>query len=158
MTDDGFAEPMPNEERETVASTLEEADRLRRDGRHEEAIRLLVGLLKQGAGERATVFYRLGNVYIDAGDLPRAEGAYKRAIEIEPYHANALNNLAVVYKRQKRTALFIRTYRKAMREAGRTQDARSRGGRRRRWLHRDVWLVVVLCLVAVVVLWFLRKG
>jgi tetratricopeptide (TPR) repeat protein len=161
VTSNRSAAPTPDEERAAVASRLDEADRLRQDGRHEEAVRILVGLLERGSEQRATVFYRLGNVYIDAGDLARAEGAYKRAIEIDPYHANALNNLAVVYKRQGRTGLFVRTYRRAMRA-----PIRGGGGRKRRggtaerpwWRRRDVMLIVILCAVAVVVLVVLRSA
>jgi len=99
-----------------VSEALERADELRRKKQHKEAVSLLVDALRYGI-EKAAVYYRLGNTYFDQDDLTRAEYAYKRAIEIDSKHVNAMHNLAVVYKRQKKMSLYVKTYKKSQRMA-----------------------------------------
>jgi len=55
------------------------------------------------------------SLYIDGGDLGRAEYAYKRALEVDSHHVNAMHNLAIVYKRQKKMSLYVKTYKKSQR-------------------------------------------
>ena len=43
----------------------------------------------------------LGNVYFQKGDLGQAEKYYRRAIQKEPGHADAYNNLAWLYYKKK---------------------------------------------------------
>ncbi len=97
-----------------VRESLGKADALRKKKEYEEAISLLVEALRYGL-EKATIYYRLGNVYVDGDDLARAEYAYNRALEIDPNYVNAMHNLAVVYRRQKRTSLYVKTYKKSQR-------------------------------------------
>lgn len=105
---------LPEDRVACVSQALERAEELRRARSYNEGIRLLVDALQYGL-EKAKIYYRLGNLYIDAGDLTRAEYAYKRALEVDPKHANAMHNLAVVYKRQKKVSLFVKTYKTAQR-------------------------------------------
>ncbi|HIC95826.1 TPA: tetratricopeptide repeat protein [Candidatus Bipolaricaulota bacterium] len=101
-----------------VEKALEEAERLRRAGRYDEGISLLVEALRYGE-EKAKIYFRLGNIYFDAGDLERAEYAYKRAIEHDPEHLNAHHNLAVVYRRQGRIGEYVKQQKRALRLAAR---------------------------------------
>jgi len=97
-----------------VRESLEKADVLRKKKDYEQAISLLVEALRYGL-DKAKIYYRLGNVYIDGNDLSRAEYAYNRALEIDPNFVNAMHNLAVVYRRQKRMSLYVKTYKKSQR-------------------------------------------
>jgi len=99
-----------------VRESMTKADRLRKKKDYEPAISLLVEALRFGL-EKAQIYYKLGNVYIDGGDLARAEYAYNRALEMDPKFVNAMHNLAVVYRRQKKMALYVRTYKKSQRLA-----------------------------------------
>lgn len=95
-----------------VNESLEKAEALRKKKEYKEAISLLVDTLQYGL-EKAQIYYRLGNVYIDGDDLSRAEYAYNRALEIDPKFINAMHNLAVVYRRQKKMSLYVKTYKKS---------------------------------------------
>jgi tetratricopeptide (TPR) repeat protein len=97
-----------------VSESLEKAEALRKNKEYKEAITLLVEALQYGL-EKAQLYYRLGNVYIDGDDLARAEYAYNRALEMDPKYVNAMHNLAVVYRRQKKMALYVKTYKKSQR-------------------------------------------
>jgi tetratricopeptide (TPR) repeat protein len=99
-----------------VREAVERADGLRKKKRFQEAISLLVEALQYGI-DKANLYYRLGNVYFDGADLSRAEYAYNRALEVDPKHVNAMHNLAVVYKRQKKISLYVKTYKKSQRMA-----------------------------------------
>lgn len=112
---------MSTEERRTheeqiafVTESLEKAEALRKNKEYKEAISLLVEALQYGL-EKAQIYYRLGNIYIDGNDLARAEYAYNRALEMEPKFINAMHNLAVVYRRQKKMSLYVKTYKKSQR-------------------------------------------
>ena len=106
-----------HEDRESfVLDCYERAEHFRKKKAYREGIQLLVEALEHGI-HKEKLYYRLGNLYIDAGDLARAEYAYKRALEIVPDHKNAMHNLAVVYKRQKKIALFVKTYKKSQKMA-----------------------------------------
>ncbi|MBT9166437.1 MAG: hypothetical protein DDT25_01122 [Chloroflexi bacterium] len=82
--------------------------------------------MKRGLFVGGMIYYRLGNLYIDGGDLNWAEYAYKRAIEVDPHHANAMHNLALVYKQQRKISLYMKTYKESQRMAylHRRQSAR----------------------------------
>jgi len=99
-----------------VDDALARAEDLRKKKAYGEAISLLVEALRYGL-EKAKIYYRLGNVYIDGGDLARAEYAYNRALEMDPNFVNAMHNLAVVYRRQKKMSLYVKTYKKSQRMA-----------------------------------------
>jgi tetratricopeptide (TPR) repeat protein len=101
-----------------VEEALEKAERLRREGRYREGIELLIDALQYGL-EKAKSYFRLGNLYFDAGDLERAEYAYKRAIEHDPEHVNAYHNLSVVYRRQGRIGEYVKLRKRALKLAAR---------------------------------------
>ena len=137
-----------------VREAITRADELRREKRFQEAISLLVEALQYGI-DKATLYYRLGNVYFDGADLSRAEYAYNRAIEVDPKHLNAMHNLAVVYKRQKKISLYVKTYKKSQRMALRypRNPKLSPGEKRRiRFLSARVFLWIVGGFGAVAVL------
>ncbi|MBC7092650.1 tetratricopeptide repeat protein [Candidatus Bipolaricaulota bacterium] len=95
-----------------VAQALARAEELRRGRRYKEGIDLLVDALSYGL-DKAQVYFRLGNLYFDAGDLGRAEYAYQRAIQEDPKHAAAHHNLGVVYRRQKKISQSVKMLKKA---------------------------------------------
>jgi tetratricopeptide (TPR) repeat protein len=97
-----------------VQDALKRAETLRKKKEYKEGISLLVEALRYGI-DKATIYYRLGNIYIDGDDFNRAEYAYKRALEVDPHHSNAMHNLSIVYKRQKKIALYVKTYKKSQR-------------------------------------------
>ena len=108
-------EPKSHEEQEAfVIEALERADKLRKKKQYKEGISLLVEALKYGIN-KPMIYYRLGNIYIDGDDLARAEYAYKRTLDVDPHHVNAMHNLAIVYKRQKKMSLYVKTYKKSQR-------------------------------------------
>jgi len=74
----------------------------------------LVDVLKYGI-DKAQVYFRLGNLYFDSGDLSRAEYAYQRAIQEDPKHASAHHNLGVVYRRQGKISQSVKMLKKARR-------------------------------------------
>lgn len=104
------------ENKRFVDHALDRAEALRQAGAYDEGIRLLNDALARDV-DHAAIYFRLGNLYIDQGDLDRAERAYRRVLELDPNHSRAKNNLAVVYKRQGRIHLFVRTYKEAQRMA-----------------------------------------
>ncbi len=128
-----------------VLEAMERADELRKKKQHKEAVSLLVDALRYGI-EKAAVYYRLGNTYFDQEDLSRAEYAYKRALEIDSKHANSMHNLAVVYKRQKKMSLYVKTYKKSQRlSLARPRNPRLSASQKKhlRWLSGKVmfWIV-----------------
>jgi Flp pilus assembly protein TadD len=148
------------ENKSLVDTALGAAEVLRRAGRYEQGIDTLVDVLQEQPNE-AAVYFRLGNLYIDQGDLERAKEAYCRAVELDPNHASALNNLAVVYKRQKRTRLFVQTYKQAQRatlRSSRGADRNSPGTVARR--RRGLGLLLVLLIAGVIAfcIWVTLRG
>jgi tetratricopeptide (TPR) repeat protein len=151
------------EDQETfVLSCYERAERLRKKKAYSEGIQLLVEALKYGI-HKEKLYYRLGNLYIDAGDLGRAEYAYKRALETDPNHANAMHNLSVVYKRQKKISLFVKTYKKSQKMALRHPPKGALNPeqkKRARHLGRRVILLLILGIgvFSLILYLLLRKG
>jgi tetratricopeptide (TPR) repeat protein len=145
------AKPSTREEQEAfVDAALERGEALRRSGECDEGIRVLVDALRHQI-QRAAIYFRLGNLYVDKGDLERAEDAYRCALEVDPDHANALHNLAVVYKRQKRIHLFVKTYKETQRRPLRHSMAstlRQHGSPRIR--SYGLWLLVAVAVVVLV--------
>jgi tetratricopeptide (TPR) repeat protein len=143
-----------------VEEAVKRADELRKEKRFKEAIPLLVEALQYGI-DKATLYYRLGNVYFDGGDLGRAEYAYNRALEVDPKHVNAMHNLAVIYKRQKKISLYVKTYKKSQRMALRyPKNPKFSAGEKRRIRLRSVkvflWIIGGLGAVAVLIWLFAR--
>lgn len=93
---------------------MEQAERLRKARRYQQGIDLLIDALQYNV-QVDKVYYRLGNLFFDAGDLARAEYAYQRAIETNPQHVNAHHNLAVVYKKTGRIYDSVRMRKRATR-------------------------------------------
>ena len=112
--DDGLR-TLPEQEA-FVDEALKASEEHRRHKEHQKGIDLLIEALKYGIRKDA-VYYRLGNLYIDRDDLTRAEYAYGRALEVNPKHVNAMHNLSVVYRRQKKVAKYVKTYKKSQRLA-----------------------------------------
>jgi len=143
-----------------VHEAIERSDDLRKKGEHKQAISLLVDALRYGM-EKATLYYKLGNVYFDQEDLTRAEYAYKRALEMDSKHVNAMHNLAVVYKRQKKMSLYVKTYKKSQRlslSRPRNPDLSTSQKRRLRFLSGKVFLWIVAGLgVILVIVWLLLR-
>ncbi len=140
-----------------VAAALERGEALRRQRCYDEAARILSDALEHRI-DRAAIHYRLGNVHVDRGDLAGAEMAYRRALDADPHHANALNNLAVVYKRQNRIGLYVKTYKRALREFSKAPNARravTTNGRRPA-LGRTARVVLGVCLAIAVIILTLR--
>jgi len=138
-----------------VDNAIAQADELRREKQFKEAIALLVEALQYGE-KKATLYYRLGNVYFDGGDLARAEYAYNRALEVDPKYTNAMHNLAVVYKRQNKISQYVKAYKKSQRMALRhpkNVDLSPGQKRRIRWLSLRVflWILAGFGLVAIII-------
>ncbi len=66
--------------------------------------------LNLGAG-----YNHLGTFYSQQGDLPRALAEFQRALELEPYRAEAHYNLANIHLRQNELDAAIAAYREAIR-------------------------------------------
>ena len=103
----------------------------------------------------------MGNIYVDGDDLARAEYAYNLALEMDPKHVNAMHNLAVVHRRQKKMALYVKTYKKSQRlsiknphktEFNLDHKKKIRGLSRTIFL----WLVAGAALIVIVV-WLLAR-
>lgn len=136
-----------------VQEALEQAEELRRRKRHKEAIDLLVELLRYGE-EKATIYFRLGNVYFDAGDLARAEYAYQRAIQEDPRHASAHHNLGVVYRKQGKIGESVKMLKKARRLEMRYPRKVELSPDQKKALWRLAWPMMLVPL-GLVVLFFL---
>jgi len=154
-------EPKVYEEQEAfVAGALDRAEALRRKKDYKAGISLLVEALKYGI-DKAMIYYRLGNLYIDGGDLNRGEYAYKRALEVEPHYVNAMHNLAIVYKRQKKISLYVKTYKKSQRMELRyprnvNLSVKKKNRLRRLSLKVLLWLLAGAGLIALLLFLLLR--
>ncbi len=99
---------------EICDQALLQAERLRRQKRYQEGVDLLLEALKYGS-EKPMIYFRLGNLFFDRGDLSRAEYSYRRATEEDPNYASAYHNLGVVYRRQGHVGQSVRCLKKAHR-------------------------------------------
>lgn len=104
------------ERRARVEEALRLGEELRKAKEYDKSIDVLVEALQYGV-EKAKIYFRLGNVYFDAGKLDHAEYAYRRAIDIDPTHVNAHHNLSVVLRKQGKLSDAIRMKRQAERLA-----------------------------------------
>ncbi len=109
---DPDAELSFSEKEDRISTALERAQKLREREEYDRGIDELMDALRLGI-KKDRVYYRLGNIYFDAGDLDRAEYAYKRAIEENEEHVNSQHNLAVVYKKQGKIRKFVKQRKKA---------------------------------------------
>jgi tetratricopeptide (TPR) repeat protein len=134
-----------------VREILIRAEMLRKRNQYTEAIDLLVDALEAQI-DRETIYYRLGNVYVDAGRLDLAEYAYQRTLEMNPKHINARYNLSVVYKRQGKVEAAVRMRRDAYRleitQGGRRKTLTSE---EKRWVGQIGVRAILLVLGALAV-------
>jgi tetratricopeptide (TPR) repeat protein len=109
-----------DEKKEEVGKALKQASIHRKEKRFQKGIDLLLDVLRYQVKEDQ-IYYQLGNIYYDAGDLDQAEVVYQRAIEKNKEHANAHHNLGVVHKRKGRIWDFVKMKKKATRLAIKTR-------------------------------------
>lgn len=107
------AEP---ERRARVEAALKLGEELRQAKEYDKGIDILIEALQYGV-EKAKIYFRLGNIYFDAGKLDHAEYAYRRAIDLDPTHVNAHHNLSVVLRKQGKLSESLRLRRQAERLA-----------------------------------------
>lgn len=143
-----------------VEEALKQGKRLRRKKQYKQGIDLLVEALQYGVNKEM-IYYRLGNLYIDAGDLGRAEYAYKRALDVDPQHVNAMHNLAIVYKQQKKVSQFVKTYKRAQRmELHHPRKANLSSGQKTQLRHTArrifMWFIIGVGVLALI-LWLLLR-
>jgi tetratricopeptide (TPR) repeat protein len=111
-----FSELTEPERRARVEEALRQGEELRKAKEYDKGIDILVEALQYGV-EKAKIYFRLGNIYFDAGKLEHAEYAYRRAIDLDPHHINAHHNLSVVLRKQGKFSEAIRMRRLAERLA-----------------------------------------
>ena len=151
----GAGEAAGQEAARRVEQAIAAARQARQAGRYDEAARLLLDALEHRV-RADSIFFHLGNVYFDAGDLVRAEYAYRRAIQLNPSHANAHHNLAVVYKKTGRIAESVVAQKQAVRLAlaGDWGGGGPAGGTRSYTRRLTYW--ALLLLLAAALLWWLQ--
>lgn len=139
--------------RSAADKALERAESLRREKRCDEGIALLSDALKYGV-RRAQIYYRLGNLYYDCGNLEHAERAYRGAIEHDAQHINAHHNLGVVYRRQGRIDESLRMRRKASALARDHPERLTINPKQARYLKRYAvtWFAIGAALVGIAAL------
>lgn len=141
--------------------SLAQAKTLRRQKRFDEAAALLLASLERGT-LADKIFFQLGNIYFDAGDIGRAEHSYRRATEVNPDYASAFYNLGAVYKRQKKTAASIQAQRRAMmlELLGKSRNSPTLSPEAAQWARRMSYqgILVFSCLTLflILLLWLLQ--
>lgn len=111
-----FSRVTEPERRARVEAALKLGEELRQAKEYDKGIDILIEALQYGV-EKAKIYFRLGNIYFDAGKLDHAEYAYRRAIDLDPTHVNAHHNLSVVLRKQGRLSESLRLRRQAERLA-----------------------------------------
>lgn len=144
------------ERHKRVEKAIEKAIQYRKKEDFQEGIDLLVDSLKYGVN-KDQVYYRLGNIYYDGGDLDRAEYAYRRAVEENKMHVNAHHNLSVVYKKQGKIAEFVKLKKKTTRLAAKNPAQASLSPEKTKWLKSLGYKLMigiggVLALIVVIIL------
>ncbi len=152
--------PTVEQQEKYVQHALDRSEKLRKKKKHKEGIDLLVDALQYGIN-KAMIYYRLGNLYIDSEDLDRAQYAYKRALDVDEHHVNAMHNLAVVYKRQGKVSQYVKTYKKAQRLRLRHPpnmelDKKQKSRLRRLAFKTGFWMIVAVVAVIATVIFLLR--
>jgi len=105
---------------ETVELHFALGSLFRRRGETERAIRMHKNLLDRsdlGQDQRVMALYELGQDYLKAGLLDRAEEMFKRLAE-GPYRGTALKNLLEIYQQEKDWEKAIETAREFERDSG----------------------------------------
>ena len=68
-----------------------------KEGRTDDAIKMYQKIIDNPGNFFAQPYYNLGNIYLDKGDLAKAEKLFVQAIEIDPSFPFAYQNLAIIY-------------------------------------------------------------
>jgi|FaiFalDrversion3_1042247.scaffolds.fasta_scaffold09938_1 tetratricopeptide (TPR) repeat protein len=148
-----FSELTEPERRARVEEALRMGEELRKAKEYDKGIDILVEALQYGV-EKAKIYFRLGNIYFDAGKLEHAEYAYRRAIDLDPHHINAHHNLSVVLRKQGKFSEAIRMRRLAERLAWqnpqRVQLTPEQIEQARRFARR--WLIGVGIVVGILII------
>lgn len=155
--------PKPQTEadrRAAVDAALDRADQLRRERRYDEGIEMLVEALAYGI-EKGQIYFRLGNLYYDAGDNERAEYAFRKAISNDPNHINAHHNLGVVHRKQGRVRESIQMRKKAQRLARQHPDRitvapeQAKVARKfaLQWLFGGLGIIIGLIVIVMLLAW-----
>jgi tetratricopeptide (TPR) repeat protein len=148
-----FSELKEPERRARVEEALRQGEELRKAKEYDKGIDILVEALQYGV-EKAKIYFRLGNIYFDAGKLEHAEYAYRRAIDLDPHHINAHHNLSVVLRKQGKFSEAIRMRRLAERLAWqnpqRVQLTPEQIEQARRFARR--WLIGVGIVVGILII------
>lgn len=149
---------LTNEEK--VKQALEQGERLRKSKQYEAGIDLLIEALKYGI-EKDQIYFHLGNIYHDSGDLERAEYAYKKVIDNDPNHINAYHNLAVVYRKQGRIGESIKMRKRASalarKNPQRIKLSKDQVERARRFARRVLIFSAMLLALIILLFFLLRK-
>ena len=90
----------------------------RQTGKLDDFINNYEAMLASDPGNPILMNY-LGNAYLDKGKLAKAEGLYKKAIEIAPTFSNPYNNLATVYVYSKNFNTALENFEKSLKYADR---------------------------------------
>ena len=87
---------------------------LRHEGRDTEALPLLLGVLQQDP-EAREVQNLVGNIYLEQGDLDRAEAVFREAVRQEPNFVDGHVSLGILAERRGRWAAALEHYERAAR-------------------------------------------
>jgi tetratricopeptide (TPR) repeat protein len=96
-----------------VTKLINEADRLRKDKKFEEAILKYKDVLKLDPNS-VLADYNLGNALYNQGKLDEAIASYQTALRLDPNYAMAYNNLGVTLYDQGKLEDAIAAYQKAL--------------------------------------------
>jgi len=110
---------------DTVETHLTLGSLFRRRGEVDRAIRIHQNLIARptlNAEQRMHALHELGQDYMRAGLLDRAEALFKELIETGPHTVNALEQLIDIYQQEKDWDKAIETARKLAFKTGKSQD------------------------------------
>lgn len=148
------------ERRARVEEALTQGEQLRKAKEYDKSVDVLVEALQYGV-DKAKVYFRLGNVYFDAGKLDHAEYAYRRATEEDPQYVNAHHNLSVVLRKRGRLSESVKLYRQAQRLAMKHPDqlqlSSEQRQRARQAARRWLWIAGGVLMLGVLGLWLLSR-
>ena len=132
-----------------VKEALQRAREYREEGDYESGIGLLIDALRADR-LKDRIYYRLGNIYFDAGKLKKAEHCYQQAVEHNEEHVNAQHNLAVVYHRRGKIGKAVRQRKKAQKLEVNKPPTDELSEDQRATLKRVSWKVLRYLILAVV--------